>query len=109
MKFESKKESEALKNARQALTMMTERGVEPTPINYSVWYHYTAHDITGLNDEIDKFIKSKSARITDDVNIYLFNKYVMPPPSSEEKAVENTSQNAQAVLGEIMGVIKKFS
>jgi diguanylate cyclase len=110
MKPEVKKESEALKYARQALITMTERGIEPTPTNYSVWYHYIAGDIKELNEEIDKFLKTRTLKITDDVNIYLFNKYIQPKPSKEEEAaMESASQNAQIVLSEIMEVIKKFS
>lgn len=110
MKNEAKKnESLAIKYARQSLTLMAERNVEPTPVNYSVWYHYIAGDIKPLNNEIDKFLKSKTLTITDDVNIYLYNKYVMAPGGTEEEVVSSTSQNAQTVLGEIMDVIKKFS
>jgi len=102
-------ESQALAYARKALLLMTERNVEPTPVNYSVWYHYVAGDIAALNKEIDKFLKTRTLNITDDVNIYLYNKYVVPPDHHEVKAVENTSQNAQTVLGEIMDIIDKFS
>lgn len=99
----------ALKHARQSLTLMTERSIEPTPVNYSVWYHYAAGDIKDLNDEINKFLGTKNLNITDDVNIYLYNKYVLPPEDKTQKTVTDASQNAQTVLGEIMGVIDKFS
>ncbi len=104
-----KTESQSLKYARLALSIMTERGVEPTPVNYAVWYHYVAHDIKELNEEIDKFIKTKTLTISDDVNIYLFNKYVVPPDNKTEEKVHDASQNAQTVLGEIMGIIDRFS
>ncbi|HEU5046594.1 MAG TPA: diguanylate cyclase [Rickettsiales bacterium] len=110
MKSEARKnETPALKYARQSLLLMTERNIEPTPINYTVWYHYTMGDIKELNAEIDKFLRTKTLVITDDVNIYLYNKYVLAPQQTEEEAVTDTSQNAQTVLGEIMEVIKKFS
>lgn len=110
MKNEVKKnETVALRYARQCLLMMTERNIEPTPVNYSVWYHYVAGDIKELTVEIDKFLRTKSLVITDDLNIYLYNKYVLPPEEKPDESVTNASQNAQTVLGEIMDVIKKFS
>lgn len=105
-----KTESKSLGFARAALMKMVERSVEPTPVNYSVWYHYVAGDIQDLNKEIDTLLKAKSVTITDDVNIHLYNKYITGYGSSqnEEQAVASTSQNAQTVLGEIMGIIEKF-
>ena len=104
-----KTESSALQYARKCLTTMSERGVEPTPINYSVWYHYTMGDIAALNSEIDKFLKTRSLMITDDVNVYLYNKYIADSVRKEEIAVKNTSENTQNVLGEIMDIIEKFT
>lgn len=104
-----KTESQTLKTARATLTMMVERNVEPTPVNYSVWYHYVAGDIKELSKEIDNFLKTKSLRVSDDVNIYLYNKYITPPDTKEEEVVAAASQNAQSVLGEVMGIIEKFS
>jgi len=104
-----KPESLILRRAKAALSIMVERAVEPTPVNYSVWYHYVTGDIKNLNKEIDTFLKKRSLTITDDVNIYLYNKYITPADKNEEEAVSHASQNAQTVLGEIMGVIDKFS
>lgn len=110
MKHDPKKgESPALKIARQSLILMTERGVEPTPVNFAVWYHYVANDIKDLSAEINKFLSSKSLHISDDVNIYLYNKYVLPPEDKTQEAANDASQNAQTVLGEIMGIIDRFS
>jgi len=88
---------------------MTERGIEPTPVNYAVWYHYVVGDKKELNREIDDLLKKKTLSITDDVNIYLYNKHVISDTRLESDAVESTSQNAQTVLAEIMGVIDRFS
>ena len=102
-------ESSCLQCARQCLITMTERGVDPTPVNYSVWYHYVAGDIKELNSEIDKFLNTRKLVITDDVNIYLYNKYIADSVRKEEEAVRKTSENAQTVLGEIMDIIEKFN
>jgi diguanylate cyclase len=104
-----KTENPALKYARLALSLMTERGIEPTPVNYAVWYHYVAGDRKELNQEIDQILKKKSLHITDDVNIYLYNKYVIDDKKEENRAVESTSQDTQTVLAEIMEVIDRFS
>src|ERR1041385_8925302 len=98
MKHDLKKgESPALAIARKSLILMTERGLEPTPVNFSVWYHYVAGDIQELSGEIDKFLSSRTLNITDDVNIYLYNKYVLPPEDKTQQAALDTSQNAQTV------------
>lgn len=87
---------------------MTERGIEPTPVNYAVWYHYSAGDKSELNKEIDLLIKRKTPP-TDDVSLYLYNKYVVVNEKTEARTAEDASQNTQTVLAEIMGVIDKFS
>lgn len=110
MKHDTKKgESPVLKIARQSFILMVERGIEPTPVNFAVWYHYVAGDNKELSNEINKFLSNKSLHITDDVNIYLYNKYVLPPEDKTHVTAMDASQNAQTVLGEIMGIIEKFS
>lgn len=103
-----KTDNTSLAIARQALSLMAERSIEPTPVNYAVWYHYVARDKGDLNNEIDLLIKRKTLP-TDDISIYLYNKYVLSPAKPEEKAVGQTSQNTQSVLAEIMQVIDRFS
>jgi len=105
----TKTDSAAPKYARQALLHMAERGIEPTPVNYAVWYHYVAGDKNDLNREIDQLIKKKPRAISDDINTYLYNKYVITGSKKEEAAVESVSQNTQSVLAEIMEVIDRFS
>jgi len=104
-----KLESDAVKYARKSLILMNEYKIEPKPVNYSVWYHYVCGDIPRLNQEIDQFIKTKNVSISDDVNIYLYNKYLTESLRKNEQALQNSSENAQTVLGEIMAVIEKFS
>ncbi len=102
-------ESRSLKIAKLAQTLMAERGIEPNPVNFSVWYHYIAGDRKDLKQEMEQLLNKKELRITDDVNIYLYNKYVVPDSHVREKALEVSSQNAQNVLTEIMQVIEKFT
>jgi diguanylate cyclase len=87
---------------------MAERNIEPTPVNYAVWYHYAVGDKGALNEEIDLMIKRKTPP-SEDVTIYLYNKYVLQTAKEEEKAVTATSNNTQAVLSEIMQIIDRFS
>jgi len=103
------KDSQALQYARKALTLMNENSVDPTPTNYSVWYRYIAGDVKELNKEIDGILSKKFVVITDDVNTYLYNKFILASSREEEKAIGATSQNTQNVLSEIMDVIHKFS
>lgn len=103
-----KNEVKSLTIARQALSLMTERAIEPTPVNYAVWYHYVAGDKADLNREIDVLLKRKTLP-TDDVSIYLYNKYVVDHTGQREPAQEKASQNTQTVLAEIMQVIDRFS
>jgi diguanylate cyclase len=104
-----KNESLALKYARLTLPLMIERNIEPTPVNYAVWYHYVAGDKKELNQEIDQILKKKKLAITNDVNMYLYNRYIIAEAKKENSAAEQTSQNTQSILAEIMGVIEKFS
>lgn len=88
---------------------MAGRGIDPTPVNYAVWYHYAAGDRAAMNKEIDELLKKKTLHITDDVSIYLYNKYVVADTTKQEQASQSASANTQNVLAEIMQVIDKFS
>lgn len=87
---------------------MAGRGIEPTPVNYAVWYSYATGENRDLNIEIDLLIKRKTPP-SEDVTLYLFNKYVLAKPREEEKVVANTSHNTQNVLAEIMSIIDRFN
>ena len=102
------KDSRALQYARKALTLMNEKGIDPNPTNYAVWYHYVAGDVKELNAEIDGILSKRLVVITDDVNTYLYNKFVLSSLREEEKAIGDASQNTQTVLSEIMEVIHRF-
>ena len=104
-----KGEHPALKFARTALMLMTERSIDPTPINYAVWFHYACGDKKELNVEIDELLKKKSLHISDDVSLYFYNKYIIGYIKVQEKATEAAAANTQNVLAEIMNVIEKFS
>jgi diguanylate cyclase len=105
----AKQENPALKSARSALSLMAERGIEPTPINYAVWFHYVAGNRPEMNREIDDILKKRKLHFSDDVCIYLYNKYIIGQPNDPEKAAESVSVSTQNVLAEIMQVIEKFS
>ncbi len=87
---------------------MAERSIEPTPVNYAVWYFYATGENRDLNIEIDLLIKRKTPP-SEDVTLYLYNKYVIAKPKEEEKAVEKTTNNTQTVLAEIMSIIDRFN
>jgi len=95
--------------AKKSLALMMERQIDPNPINYSVWYHYAAGDIAELNKEINGIIEKKLLAVTDDVNIYLYNKYILASVRKEEEALAENSKNTKSVLSEIMGVIDQFN
>jgi diguanylate cyclase len=88
---------------------MVERGIDPTPVNYAVWFHYVAGDRRELNREIDALLQKKTLSLTDDVSTYLYNKHVIGDMRKQEKEAEAASVNAQSVLAEIMQVIDRFS
>ncbi len=87
---------------------MAERGIEPTPVNYAVWFSYVTGNNRELNTEIDLLIKRKTPP-TEDVTLYLYNKYVLAKPKDEERAVSQASNNTQSVLAEIMSIIDRFN
>jgi len=105
----TKNENVALNHARHALLLMTERGIEPTPVNYAIWYHYTSGDKKELKREMDELLGQKAVRITNDVHVYLYNKHINTRPDKEEQAAEVTALNTQSVLSEIMKVMEKFT
>lgn len=87
---------------------MSERGIEPTPVNYAVWFFYSSGENTELNKELDLFIKRKT-NPTEDVTLYLYNKYILDKPKEEEKVVTQASNSTQTVLAEIMSIIDRFN
>lgn len=104
-----RQENTALHYARAALSLMTERGIEPTPTNFTLWYHYAVGDRADMNKELNELLGKKNLKITQDVSIYFYNKYIIGDSYTQEKAMESASTNTQNVLAEIMEVIEKFS
>lgn len=110
MKLYSQKDgATSLGLARQALSLMAMRKIEPTPVNYAVWYNYAAGERKELIQELDQLLGKKETPISDDVNIYLYNKYLVPDIKKKEESLESTSKNTQNVLAEIMLMIEQFS
>ena len=93
------------KFAKLALPLMAQHGIEPTPKNYAVWYAYVESGNKELCQEIDAIINAGKP-FTADINQYLHNKHAAV--RSDQKLIGDTTLNAQALLAEILDVIKDF-
>jgi diguanylate cyclase len=104
---------------RLALTHMSRFKVPFDPVNYSVWYEYVSGNNKELRIDLDNAM-AKSQSITPELNISLFEKYIVPDKKQiiekirEElrKILENILKHVADAGGQLNNfgtVIKKFS
>ncbi len=95
---------QAQKYADNALKMMAEHKVAPTPVNFTVWYQYISFANFELVDEMDKAITGK-VQFDEGMHNYLYNKYI------QEKNSFNTDlhQNTKRLLSQVLGAISQFT
>ena len=90
-------------NAKQALALLEEHHVPPSPDNYAVFYHYAAGSHAELVKEIDHAVAHK-VPFTKETCAYLYNKFVLPPMNPQQKNVDEATDNAQKMLAEMLRV-----
>lgn len=101
--------------AKQALMLMARQGVPPVPVNFSVWYHHVAGDKPDLSKEVDALISASAAGLDEAANQALYIKYIAsaePEDNSaakDAKLVEDTAEDAQKMMAELMSTIMNFS
>lgn len=98
--------SSPLAYARQAMTQMSKFNIEPTPMNYAVWYAYVSGASKELNKEIES-VASQSMPFSLSINEYLYHKYVAD--NEDKRILEDTTVSAKNLLAEILKVINEFS
>lgn len=97
---------DATATAKQALVLMGKHHVDPTPLNYSVWYTYVVGNIPALKDEVDSMAQTGQP-FTQETNDYLFRKYLAD--QNDKKVVEDASEQVKVILSEIVRLIDAIS
>jgi len=92
--------------ASQALRLMQQRSVAPTPENYAVWFHYALGDNSDLNHEIGTIINNNLG-FTKENNSYLYHKYIIS--NRNQKVLDDATANTQKILVEALRIVNDFS
>jgi diguanylate cyclase len=97
----------ALQCARQALSLMTEHQIAPTPVNYTLWYHYSCKDMPELTRELDALLGMKKGAISAEISEYLYGKHILAQ-TDESESVQQSSLDAQHVIANIMLIMQQY-
>lgn len=92
--------------AKQALQLMEERNISPTPENYAVWFQYALGDNKDLNHEIGTIV-SNNLGFTRENNSYLYHKYIIS--NRNQKVLDDATVNTQKILVEALKIVNDFS
>ena len=111
---------QAAEYLRQAIPMLSQHNLPPTPINYSIFYSYLSGNSQTLNDVIDSIISEKKP-FTLAIMLELYEKYINGGATLEqqekiqhslEKAMSSASEEVQQVssgAGEFDSTINKHA
>ncbi len=104
-KFLSDNDKEFIwQNSGNAIGMMTEYQVVPTPKNYHLWFTHTAQSDLNLSKVIDNMI-AKNMPFNEELNDKLYEKFFSA--EKELKAVVETGAKFQQELAKIVSAIKE--
>lgn len=92
--------------AKQALFLLEQARVQPTPENYAVWFNYALGENEGLTKEIDSIV-SNNLGFTDENNSYLYHKYIVS--NRNQKVLDDATVNTQRILAEALKIVSDFS
>ena len=96
---------QAAEYLRQAIPMLSQHNLPPTPINYSIFYSYLSGNSQTLNDVIDSIISEKKP-FTLAIMLELYEKYINGGATLEqqekiqhslEKVMSSASEEVQQV------------
>ena len=99
-------EIDSLKYAKQAMVLMEQGNILPTPENYAVWFQYVIGENESLVKEIDAII-SNDLGFSKDNNSYLYQKYVIS--NRNQKVLDDSTMNAQKILVEALHIVSDFN
>jgi diguanylate cyclase len=111
---------QAAEYLRQAIPMLSQHNLPPTPINYSIFYSYLSGNSQTLNDVIDSIISEKKP-FTLAIMLELYEKYINGGATLEqqekiqhslEKVMSSASEEVQQVssgAGEFDSAINKHA
>ncbi len=94
------------KTAKQALILLEQGGISPTPENYAIWFQYVLGENEALIKEIEAIVKNELG-FTKENNSYLYNKYIVN--NRGQRVLDEANVNAQKILVEALRVVSGFS
>lgn len=104
-KFLSDNDKEFIwQNSGNALSMMTEYQVLPTPKNYHLWYTHTAQSDLNLSKVLESLI-TKNMEFNEELNDKLYEKFFSS--EKELKTIVETGATFQEELAKIVTVLKE--
>lgn len=90
--------------AREALPLMTERGIPPIPQNYSVWYDYIGAENQALRLEIEQRI-SQGAEFTPQICRDLFERFIQAQEHIQTRGLQGALEQ---VMAEAMAQVSTY-
>jgi diguanylate cyclase len=83
----------------EALRLIQQHGINPTPHNYALWYEYAAKQNTPLMEELDKVIKH-AVPLDNATSEFLYRKHIEPSGTATDEP-----EKARLLLTDILKVI----
>ena len=96
--------AQAVNIAADVQTIIREYKLKPTPQVYAIWYAYLAKTDADLVKSIDILISNKQ-RITEQVHLDLYERYLMPVSESDPDGVDQVGQNLAEKIDQLMTVL----
>lgn len=98
--------AKGIKHSNGACAQMERYGIPSTPENYTVWYAYVSGWNLDLKRELDEIIQNNQS-FSPEKNGEIFEKYF--GIDAQGAAVQNTSEQIQANVDQVMNVIAEAS
>jgi diguanylate cyclase len=92
------------KIGQQAIQLMTQHGTDPTPENYSIWYHYAQGNNPTLKKEIDQALRQR-VPFTRDIMAGIYRRFL---ESQKDHMIQESAMGAQALLADALRLITEF-
>lgn len=89
--------------ANNAMLIMAENHIPPTPGNYQVWYTYASAEMPALNQLINDR-KAQKGALTAAFSNHIYERFFSS--SEHEALVQQTNQNIQQQLDEVIGKLR---
>ena len=94
--------NESAETLRIVLPLMTRYRIPASPENYTIWFHYVADDIPGLNPYIDNLLEQKSP-FTAEVNEHIYKQFLS---EHDLQKAERVSKSLASALTETTSALR---